>query len=245
MYLFITRNSPFFSELNKDKQGEGLQMDLDNIEIELKNKSKEQVDDTNDGSDKKAKNTVSEYDSDDERLNRDLDENTTLVRLKEEDIQADNQRNQESNNRKKKLYKQKFFIHLINIITSIILITSGVFSFLEDEEFRDHNKYIRNVASLIISGIHEKGNNHTWDGYIFNDTRINLYDAIDNRCEKVSFLCHNVNDITNITMNNSEFLKLHNFTPETFGYTDKMKNYRNIELKLQLSDLSNKLRIII
>ncbi|MCQ2818013.1 MAG: potassium channel family protein, partial [archaeon] len=232
MYLFITRNNPYFGDLNKNPQSEGVK-DLDNIEIDLKSKEKLPEEDFAMDED------ISQNKEDLEDTKSEKTEDETVDKLKNE--AEDAKTKDDLSKRKIKIFRYKLVLHSLAIFSSSFLIISAILCQIENDYFTKDNKYIRNIASLIISAIYYKGKDQSWE-YIFDDKRISLVNAIDNKCESVSVLCNNIEPIL---MSNEYFLNIHNITKNTFKYVDGMTNYKLIEVPLEISSKCNKLRVFI
>ena len=69
----------------------------------------------------------------------------------------------------------KYYIHLLNIIASILIIISQIFCHIENDNYFFDNKYIRKIGALILNKFNfdEPNKPLAWKN-LFEDKNINL-----------------------------------------------------------------------
>ena len=291
MFLLLSQSNPYFEERNNNQNNQMAHKDLEGIEIDLKDRFKEQ--------DKIIKfhhfdelsyETKEELISSEEEISSGEDSSqnnsSSLISLNSENKLKNKIKEKRSIALKKedqlKLYKQnklsrfKFLIKIFDLLGIFIIIITHVLSQIEDDEFYLYNRELRISGSILVNYLYSSDNNNiTWNE-VFDDNRINL--------KKILFLCleneneslHkkfpkkiveyiNKNDnIKNLhEMNNSQILEAYDISQSSFGYEtnnlpdnnnqeneqDNLNNnilsYSNFDFDLKISELSNRLRIVI
>ena len=270
MFLLLSRNNPYLEELNGNPNNQMAHKDLEGIEIDLKNRFKDQ--------EKNLKlhhfqdNTFESQDeliSDDDDSNENSSQNnsSSLISLnsdnkvkkmsKENNINSLNKEAQEKLIKLEKLNKFKNLVKLFDLLGTIIVIITHIVSQFEDDEFYRYNKEARISASLVINYIYYH-KNATWE-QVFDDSNLNLRKLFNFCLEKENETAHtkypkkikeymkrkNITDFHK--MKNLEILEAYNISKTTFNFdsTSNILDYSDFELDLEVSKLSNNLRIII
>ena len=241
MYLLLSRNNPYLEELNKNLQGQEISKDFEGMEIDLKNRFKSKDSDIKENYN--VSNLSSETFTDYEDISND-----TSISAKLKSSQIDYEPNVKGNKLYiKKITLFKYYIHIFEISSSILIILSAILCQIEDDKFYDKNLYTRVVGSLLINYINTYGPN---DGFeiIFNDSRVNLTNLLEYNGNSIStltnYLIHNsFNFNENIT--NLDILKSHNLSHETYSFIIGETKYQNIKIPLEISEKDQNLRYAI
>ena len=268
MFLLLSRNNPYLEELNGNPNNQMAHKDLEGIEIDLKNRFKDQEKNF-----KLHHYQENSFESQDELLSEDDDSNenssgnnsSSLISLnsdnkmkkmnKENNANALNKEEQEKLLKLEKLNRFKNLTKLFDLLGTIIVIITHVLSQFEDDEYYMTNKEVRISGSLLINYIFNFPKDSTWEKVY--DENINLkklfHYCLENENEtmhtkypkKISDYLHNSGkNFHNLT--NIEILNIFNISPVTFNMKSEDKlYYSDFDINLELSNLSNTFRIII
>ena len=220
MYLLITRNNPYLEELNKNPQSQAFQKDLDGMEIDLKNRLKVQEMDMKDCYDLDKDSDENSF-SDEDESSKDSSLSLANSNIKpvhmghEDEVAQGKQANQ------KKIINFKFYIHVIDVISSAILIITAIICQIENEKYYTNNIYTRIPASLLINNIYLNGKDNTWDD-IFNDDNLNLTSMTEFEGISLAILSYKYmkNGGYYTQVKNKDILKAFNITRDKFNYKD-------------------------
>ena len=268
MFLLLSRNNPYLEELNGNPNNQMAHKDLEGIEIDLKNRFKDQEKNF-----KLHHYQENSFESQDELLSEDDDSNenssgnnsSSLISLnsdnkmkkmnKENNANALNKEEQEKLLKLEKLNRFKNLTKLFDLFGTIIVLITHVLSQFEDDEYYMTNKEVRISGSLLINYIYNSPQNSTWENVY--DENINLkklfHYCLENENEtmhtkypkKIADYLHNTGkNFHNLT--NIEILNIFSISPATFNMKSEDKlHYSDFEINLELSNLSNTFRIII
>ena len=245
MYLLITRNNPYLEELNKNPQSQAFQKDLDGMEIDLKNRLKVQEMDMKDCYDLDKDSDENSF-SDEDESSKDSSLSLANSNIKpvhmghEDEVAQGKQANQ------KKIINFKFYIHVIDVISSAILIITAIICQIENEKYYTNNIYTRIPASLLINNIYLNGKDNTWDD-IFNDDNLNLTSMTEFEGISLAILSYKYmkNGGYYTQVKNKDILKAFNITRDKFNYKDNETDYHKIKVPLEISEENKNLRIAI
>ena len=269
MFLLLSRNNPYLEELNGNPNNQMAHKDLEGIEIDLKNRFKDQEKNIKlhhfqDNTFESQDELISE--DDDSNENSSQNNSSSLISLnsdnkmkkmnKENNINSMNKEDQEKLIKLEKLNNFKNLIKLFDLLGTIIVILTHVASQFEDDEYYRHNKEIRISGSLIVNYLNQQSANTTWNE-VFDDKRINLrklfHYCLDNENEtthtkypkKIADYMNKtkIKDFHNLT--NLQILEANNISRETFNFGQGNLVYSDFQMTLEVSKLSNNLRIII
>ena len=267
MFLLLSRNNPYLEELNGNPNNQMAHKDLEGIEIDLKNRFKDQEKNF-----KLHHYQENSYESQDELISDEDDSNdnssnsSSLISLnsdnkvkkinKENNANALNKEEQEKLIKLEKLNKFKNLIKLFELLGIIIIIITHVLSQIEDDEYYKYNKEVRISGSLLINYIYNN-DDVTWEK-VFDDKMINLkklfHYCLENENEskhtKYPKLIREYMKNNNLTdfhaLTNLEILKIYNISKSTFNKNfDNNLTYSNFQITLAISNISNNLRIVI
>ena len=129
MYLILSRNNPYLEELNKNPQGQTLQKDFDGMEIDLKNRFKSKELDIKDNYN--MSNLTSENFSDE--VNTSNRSSISFIPSKLKTSQIDEFDLNGYKTKQKKIELLKKYIHILDIISSLIIIISEIICQNENE----------------------------------------------------------------------------------------------------------------
>ena len=268
MFLLLSRNNPYLEELNGNPNNQMAHKDLEGIEIDLKNRFKDQEKNF-----KLHHYQENSFESQDELLSEDDDSNenssgnnsSSLISLnsdnkmkkmnKENNANALNKEEQEKLLKLEKLNRFKNLTKLFDLFGTIIVVITHVLSQFEDDEYYMTNKEVRISGSLLINYIFNFPKDSTWEKVY--DENINLkklfHYCLENENETMhtkyppkieEYLQNSGKNFHNLT--NIEILNIFNINPATFNMKSEDKlNYDDFEISLELSNLSNTFRIII
>ena len=266
MFLLLSRNNPYLEELNGNPNNQMAHKDLEGLEIDLKNRFKDQ--------DKNIK--LQQYQplddsldshsdlSDDEGSNNDSRSNkSSLVSLMIDKMQNNPKENsgvvnKEIQSKVNKINKIKILIKFFEIFGAISTIVTHILSQIEDDKFYKFNKVKRIAGSLLINNIYENGTNANWNN-TFDDNSIDLKKSFDLVIEgenqsdlikypeeiKLYMIEHNKSFYE---MDNSDILESFNINEKTFfneHYDPRSLNVNDVKINLEISDTSKALRILI
>ena len=266
MFLLLSRNNPYLEELNGNSNNQMAQKDLEGIEIDLKNRFKDQEKNF-----KMRHYHENSLESQDELISEDEDSNdnssannsSSLISLnsdsKIKNIKEENKIaavNKEEQEKLDKLRHLKNLGKLMDLIGTIILLMTHVLSQFEDDEYYNYNKELRISGSLLINHLYTNTGNITWSK-VFNEKDINLRKFFHYCLENENKSMHTNypkkireymarNNFTNFhDLTNLQILEANGITPSTFGMENENNLvYSNFRIKLELSKTANNLRII-
>ena len=267
MFLLLSRNNPYLEELNGNPNNQMAHKDLEGIEIDLKNRFKDQEKNF-----KLHHYQENSYESQDELISDEDDSNdnssnsSSLISLnsdnkvkkinKENNANALNKEEQEKLIKLEKLNKFKNLIKLFELLRIIIIIITHVLSQIEDDEYYKYNKEVRISGSLLINYIYNN-DDVTWEK-VFDDKKINLkklfHYCLENENEskhtKYPKLIREYMKNNNLTdfhaLTNLEILKIYNISKSSFNKNfNNNLTYSNFQITLAISNVSNNLRIVI
>jgi len=269
MFLLLSRNNPYLEELNGNPNNQMAHKDLEGIEIDLKNRFKDQEKNIKlhhfqDNTFESQDELISE--DDDSNENSSQNNSSSLISLnsdnkmkkmnKENNINSMNKEDQEKLIKLEKLNKFKNLIKLFDLLGTIIVILTHVTSQFEDDEYYRYNKETRISGSLIINYLNQQSKNATWEE-VFDDKRINLRKLFHYCLENENETTHtkypkkiidymNKTDIKDFhNMTNLQILEAYNISRATFNFGQGNLAYSDFQITLEVSKLSNNLRIII
>ena len=245
MFLLLSQSNPYFEERNNNQNNQMAHKDLEGIEIDLKDRFKEQdkiikfhhFDDMS----LETKEELITSEEEDESVDDSSPNNSSsLISLNSENKINKKLKEKKSITLKKedqlKMYRQtrmdrfKLLIKIFDLVGILIMIITHVLSQIEDEEFYLYNREVRIAGSILSNYLYKTdSDNVTWNE-VFDDRRLNL--------KKIFFLClenenetlhknypkniteyMKTNGITNFhAMNNSQILEAYSITKNTFGF---------------------------
>lgn len=263
MFLLLSQSNPFFEETNNNQNNQMAHKDLEGIEIDLKDRYKEQekiikFHHSEDNSFEVKEELITSEDEEESGGDSSQNNSSSLISLNSESKINKKLKEKRSITLKKedqmKLYKNtkfsrfKFLSKIFDLAGIIIIIFTHILSQIEDDEFYSYNKETRISGSILLNYLYTNDSeNITWND-VFDDERVNL--------RKIFFLClenenetlhkkypkqikeymekNNIKDFHNMT--NSEILDAYEISQNTFGYES---NDRNINDNSQLSQSNN------
>ena len=241
MYLILSRNNPYLEELNKNPQGQTLQKDFDGMEIDLKNRFKSKELDIKDNYN--MSNLTSENFSDE--VNTSNRSSISFIPSKLKTSQIDEFDLNGYKTKQKKIELLKKYIHILDIISSLIIIISEIICQIENENYSEFNFYTRVVGSIIINNLY-KNPQVTWKE-IFSSENINLTHNLEyNGNSLASIISHYTNNnFTYSNITNYDILFAYDLDDDTFSFSDSLTNYKKINLNLKIGENENLLRYLI
>ena len=241
MYLILSRNNPYLEELNKNPQGQTLQKDFDGMEIDLKNRFKSKELDIKDNYN--MSNLTSENFSDE--VNTSNRSSISFIPSKLKTSQIDEFDLNGYKTKQKKIELLKKYIHILDIISSLIIIISEIICQIENENYSEFNFYTRVVGSIIINNLY-KNPQVTWKE-IFSSENINLTHNLEyNGNSLASIISHYTNNnFTYSNITNYDILFAYDLNDDTFSFSDSLTNYKKINLNLKIGENENLLRYLI
>ena len=241
MYLILSRNNPYLEELNKNPQGQTLQKDFDGMEIDLKNRFKSKELDIKDNYN--MSNLTSENFSDE--VNTSNRSSISFIPSKLKTSQIDEFDLNGYKTKQKKIELLKKYIHILDVISSLIIIISEIICQIENENYSEFNFYTRVVGSIIINNLY-KNPQVTWKE-IFSSENINLTHNLEyNGNSLASIISHYINNnFTYSNITNYDILFAYDLNDDTFSFSDSLTNYKKINLNLKIGENENLLRYLI
>ena len=243
MYLLLSKNNPYLEELNKSPQDQNFQKDFEGMEIDLKNRFKTKEIDI-------KGNFVTKNFSDNNSDEGDTsnDDSLSLISSKLQSSHIGINEEEIEIKKKNKIKKQlKYYIHILNIISSITIIISELFSQIENNKYYFENKYKRRIGALIINlfDFQNPDKNYAWE-QLFNDSNINLTLLTEKKGNHLpTLITHYIsNNLSYKQVTNKDILETNNITLELYSL-ESVYYYKKIKVPLTLSDSCNKLRYII
>ena len=264
MFLLLSQSNPYFEETNNNQNNQMAHKDLEGIEIDLKDRYKEQekiikFHHSEDNSFETKEELITSKDEEESGDDSSQNNSSSLISLNSENKINKKLKEKRSITLKKedqmKLYKNtklsrfKFLSKIFDLAGIIIIIFTHVLSQIEDDEFYSYNKETRISGSILLNYLFTNdSNNITWND-VFADERVDL--------RKIFFLClenenvtlhkkypkqikeymekNNIKDFHNMT--NSQILNAYTLSENTFGYES---NNRNMNEDGQISQINNK-----
>ena len=143
MYLLLSKNNPYLEELNKNPQGQTFQKDFDDgMEIDLKNRFKSKECDMKNNYN--LSNISSENNS--EEVDTSHTSSLSFISSKLKSSQIGELDLKGKKTKEKQIEQLKKYIHILDIISSLIIITSEIFCQIENENFTELNLYTRVIG---------------------------------------------------------------------------------------------------
>ena len=256
MFLLLSQSNPYFEERNNNQNNQMAHKDLEGIEIDLKDRFKEQdkiikFHHFDDMSLETKEELISSAEEDESGDDSSQNNSSSLISLNSENKINKKLKEKRSITLKKedqlKMYRQtrmdrfKLLIKIFDLVAILIMIITHVLSQIEDEEFYLYNREVRIAGSILYNYLYRSDNdNVTWNE-VFDDSRLNL--------KKIFFLClENENEtlhkkypkkisdymgskgITNFhEMNNFQILEAYSISKATFGYDLDSREMSDVE----------------
>ena len=242
MYLILSRNNPYLEELNKNPQGQTLQKDFDDgMEIDLKNRFKSKELDMKDNynlSNISSENYSEEVDTSHTSSLSFISSKLKTSQIGELDLKG-------KKTKEKQIEQLKKYIHILDIISSLIIITSEIFCQIENENFSELNVHTRVIGSIIINNLY-KNPDITWN-QIFAESNINLTLNLEDRGNSLpTIIGHYLNNnFTYSNITNFDILFAYDLNPDTFNFDNSLSDYKKIKLNLKIGESENLFRYII
>ena len=245
MFLLLSQSNPYFEERNNNQNNQMAHKDLEGIEIDLKDRFKEQdkiikfhhfddmsletkeelissAEEDESGDDSSQNNSSSLISLNSEnKINKKLKEKKSLTLKKEDQLKM---------YRQTRMDRFKLLIKIFDLVAILIMIITHVLSQIEDEEYYLSNREVRIAGSILFNYLYRSDNNSATWNEVFDDSRLNL--------KKIFFLClekenetlhrkypKKISDymyskgITNFhEMNNFQILEAYSISKTTYGY---------------------------
>ena len=245
MFLLLSQSNPYFEERNNNQNNQMAHKDLEGIEIDLKDRFKEQdkiikfhhfddmsletkeelissAEENESGDDSSQNNSSSLISLNSEnKINKKLKEKKSLTLKKEDQLKM---------YRQTRMDRFKLLIKIFDLVAILIMIITHVLSQIEDEEYYLSNREVRIAGSILFNYLYRSDNNSATWNEVFDDSRLNL--------KKIFFLClekenetlhrkypKKISDymhskgITNFhEMNNFQILEAYSISKTTYGY---------------------------
>ena len=251
MFLLLSQSNPYFEERNNNQNNQMAHKDLEGIEIDLKDRYKEQekiikFHHSEDNSFEVKEELVTSEDDEESVGDSSQNNSSSLISINSESKINKKLKEKRSITLKKedqmKLYKNtkfsrfKFLSKIFDLAGIIIIIFTHILIQIEDDEFYSYNRETRISGSILLNYLYTNdSNNITWDD-VFNDERLNL--------KKIFFIClenenetlhkkypkkikeymdkNNIQNFHNMT--NAQILEAYEISKNTFGYESKERN---------------------
>jgi hypothetical protein len=251
MFLLLSQSNPFFEETNNNQNNQMAHKDLEGIEIDLKDRYKEQekiikFHHSEDNSFEVKEELVTSEDDEESVGDSSQNNSSSLISINSESKINKKLKEKRSITLKKedqmKLYKNtkfsrfKFLSKIFDLAGIIIIIFTHILIQIEDDEFYSYNRETRISGSILLNYLYTNdSNNITWDD-VFNDERLNL--------KKIFFIClenenetlhkkypkkikeymdkNNIQNFHNMT--NAQILEAYEISKNTFGYESNERN---------------------
>ena len=251
MFLLLSQSNPYFEEMNNNQNNQMAHKDLEGIEIDLKDRYKEQekiikFHHSEDNSFEVKEELVTSEDDEESVGDSSQNNSSSLISINSESKINKKLKEKRSITLKKedqmKLYKNtkfsrfKFLSKIFDLAGIIIIIFTHILIQIEDDEFYSYNRETRISGSILLNYLYTNdSNNITWDD-VFNDERLNL--------KKIFFIClenenetlhkkypkkikeymdkNNIQNFHNMT--NAQILEAYEISKNTFGYESNERN---------------------
>ena len=251
MFLLLSQSNPYFEETNNNQNNQMAHKDLEGIEIDLKDRYKEQekiikFHHSEDNSFEVKEELVTSEDDEESVGDSSQNNSSSLISINSESKINKKLKEKRSITLKKedqmKLYKNtkfsrfKFLSKIFDLAGIIIIIFTHILIQIEDDEFYSYNRETRISGSILLNYLYTNdSNNITWDD-VFNDERLNL--------KKIFFIClenenetlhkkypkkikeymdkNNIQNFHNMT--NAQILEAYEISKNTFGYESNERN---------------------
>ena len=251
MFLLLSQSNPYFEETNNNQNNQMAHKDLEGIEIDLKDRYKEQekiikFHHSEDNSFEVKEELVTSEDDEESVGDSSQNNSSSLISINSESKINKKLKEKRSITLKKedqmKLYKNtkfsrfKFLSKIFDLAGIIIIIFTHILIQIEDDEFYSYNRETRISGSILLNYLYTNdSNNITWDD-VFNDERLNL--------KKIFFIClenenetlhkkypkkikeymdkNNIQNFHNMT--NAQILEAYEISKNNFGYESNERN---------------------
>ena len=251
MFLLLSQSNPYFEETNNNQNNQMAHKDLEGIEIDLKDRYKEQekiikFHHSEDNSFEVKEELVTSEDDEESVGDSSQNNSSSLISINSESKINKKLKEKRSITLKKedqmKLYKNTKFSRfkslskIFDLAGIIIIIFTHILIQIEDDEFYSYNRETRISGSILLNYLYTNdSNNITWDD-VFNDERLNL--------KKIFFIClenenetlhkkypkkikeymdkNNIQNFHNMT--NAQILEAYEISKNTFGYESNERN---------------------
>ena len=239
MYLLLSRNNPYLEELNKNPQGQTLQKDFDGMEIDLKNRFKSK--ELNMKDNYNLSNLTSEISEEGTSHTSSL----SFISSKLKTSQIGDIDLKRVKTKQKKIELLKKYIHILDIISSIIIIVSEIFCQIENENYSELNVYKRVVGSIVINNLY-RNPDITWE-QIFSKDNVNLTLNLEYNGNLLpTILTHYMNhNLTYTSINNFDILNTFSINENTYDFNDSLTDYKKIKISLKIGENEKSFRYII
>ena len=242
MYLLLSKNNPYLEELNKNPQGQTFQKDFDDgMEIDLKNRFKSKECDMKNNYN--LSNISSENNS--EEVDTSHTSSLSFISSKLKSSQIGELDLKGKKTKEKQIEQLKKYIHILDIISSIFIITSEIFCQIENENFTELNLYTRVIGSIIINNLY-KNPYITWNE-IFSQSNINLTLNLEDKGNSLPTIINHYlsNNFTYSNITNYDILNAFDINQKIFSFDNSLTNYKKIKINLKINESENLLRYII
>ena len=241
MYLLLSKNNPYLEELNKNPQGQTLQKDFDGMEIDLKNRFKSKELDIKDNYN--MSNLTSENFSEEGNTSHTSSLSFISSKLKTSQIGELDLKGYKTKQKKIEILKK--YIHILDVVSSLIIIISEIICQIENENYTEFNFYNRVVGSVIINNLY-KNPQITWKE-IFSSENINLTQNLEyNGNSLASVISHYLNNnLSYSNISNYDILFAYDLNDDTYGFDNSLTNYKKINVNLKIGESENLFRYLI
>ena len=241
MYLLLSKNNPYLEELNKNPQGQTLQKDFDGMEIDLKNRFKSKELDIKDNYN--MSNLTSENFSEEGNTSHTSSLSFISSKLKTSQIGELDLKGYKTKQKKIEILKK--YIHILDVVSSLIIIISEIICQIENENYTEFNFYTRVVGSVIINNLY-KNPQITWKE-IFSSENINLTQNLEyNGNSLASVISHYLNNnLSYSNISNYDILFAYDLNDDTYGFDNSLTNYKKINVNLRIGESENLFRYLI
>ena len=241
MYLLLSKNNPYLEELNKNPQGQTLQKDFDGMEIDLKNRFKSKELDIKDNYN--MSNLTSENFSEEGNTSHTSSLSFISSKLKTSQIGELDLKGYKTKQKKIEILKK--YIHILDVVSSLIIIISEIICQIENENYTEFNFYTRVVGSVIINNLYNNPQ-ITWKE-IFSSENINLTQNLEyNGNSLASVISHYLNNnLSYSNISNYDILFAYDLNDDTYGFDNSLTNYKKINVNLRIGESENLFRYLI
>ena len=251
MFLLLSQSNPYFEETNNNQNNQMAHKDLEGIEIDLKDRYKEQekiikFHHSEDNSFEVKEELVTSEDDEESVGDSSQNNSSSLISINSESKINKKLKEKRSITLKKedqmKLYKNtkfsrfKFLSKIFDLAGIIIIIFTHILIQIEDDEFYSYNRETRISGSILLNYLYTNdSNNITWDD-VFNDERLNLkkifFICLENENEtlhkkypkKIKEYMDKINIQNFHNMTNAQILEAYEISKNTFGYESNERN---------------------
>ena len=189
MFLLLSQSNPYFEERNNNQNNQMAHKDLEGIEIDLKDRFKEQdkiikFHHFDDMSLETKEELISSAEEDESGDDSSQNNSSSLISLNSENNINKKLKEKKSITLKKedqlKMYRQtrmdrfKLLIKIFDLVAILIMIITHVLSQIEDEEYYLSNREVRIAGSILFNYLYRSDNNSATWNEVFDDSRLNL-----------------------------------------------------------------------